>query len=182
MYAHERWLLIASKSEKNREYAGLIGNHEKAIPIIDFIQATGRLSWTVTEGAERKERAERRTEGKERDHRERTVREHNSHHQTRPPIHHTTPKRATTFPTTRRTLKMGSLRTRRDQRQTEDACTQPSLKHTQTGEGLTPRRHNVASQTSTPDGKLSYSFTKERGGPKITEKETAGNMLIQRIV
>jgi ribonuclease HI len=43
-YAHERWPLISGKSQKNKEYGNLVGRPKNAIPIIDFIQATQRLS------------------------------------------------------------------------------------------------------------------------------------------
>ena len=43
-YAHERWSLISGKSQKNREYAAIIGKTENAIELIAYIQATGRLT------------------------------------------------------------------------------------------------------------------------------------------
>ena len=52
-YAHEQWPLITGKSQKNREYANLISNAKNAIPIIDYIQATGRF----TQGESREDRA-----------------------------------------------------------------------------------------------------------------------------
>ncbi|KAF8259347.1 hypothetical protein EI94DRAFT_1616291, partial [Lactarius quietus] len=42
-YAHERWPLIAGKSQMNKEYAKLLGDSKNAIPLITFIQATGRF-------------------------------------------------------------------------------------------------------------------------------------------
>ena len=42
-YAHERWPLIAGKSQKKKEFAYILGNEKDAIPLIDFIQATGRF-------------------------------------------------------------------------------------------------------------------------------------------
>ncbi|KAF8264458.1 hypothetical protein EI94DRAFT_1593125, partial [Lactarius quietus] len=41
-YAHERWPMIAGKSQK-KEYAYLVGNAKNAVPLINFIQATRRF-------------------------------------------------------------------------------------------------------------------------------------------
>ena len=41
IYAHERWPLTIRKSPKHREFANLICDGKNAIPIINFIQATG---------------------------------------------------------------------------------------------------------------------------------------------
>ena len=43
-YAHERWPLITGKSPKNKEYGKLVGGPKNALPIINYIMATGRLS------------------------------------------------------------------------------------------------------------------------------------------
>jgi ribonuclease HI len=42
-YAHERWLLLAGKSAKNRDFAIIVGKAKNTKPIIDYIQATGRF-------------------------------------------------------------------------------------------------------------------------------------------
>jgi len=53
-YAHERWPLMAGKSPANKEYTKLISNAKNDIPIVSFIQATGRFtqgfSWRVEGG------------------------------------------------------------------------------------------------------------------------------------
>jgi hypothetical protein len=42
-YAHERWPLLAGESQRNQEYAKLLEDTKNAIPLIDYIQATGRF-------------------------------------------------------------------------------------------------------------------------------------------
>ena len=58
-YAHERWPLIKGKSQKNKEFAALIGKPKNAIDLINFIQATGRLAGDGTwkAGGNRRDRA-----------------------------------------------------------------------------------------------------------------------------
>ena len=53
-YAHERWLLISGKSQKNREYTAIIGKTKNVIELIVYIQATGRLTRDNTGRAETK--------------------------------------------------------------------------------------------------------------------------------
>jgi ribonuclease HI len=43
-YAHERWPLLTGLSPKDKEYASLIGHAKNAIPIIEYIQASGRFA------------------------------------------------------------------------------------------------------------------------------------------
>ena len=43
-YTFKRWLLMAGKSPPNREYTKLIGDAKNAIPIANYIQATGRFA------------------------------------------------------------------------------------------------------------------------------------------
>ena len=43
-YAHERWPLMAGESLANKEYTKLISDAKNAIPIVSFIQATGRFA------------------------------------------------------------------------------------------------------------------------------------------
>jgi hypothetical protein len=45
-YAHERWPLIARKGREGRKYANIIGKPANAITLINFIHATGRLTYT----------------------------------------------------------------------------------------------------------------------------------------
>ena len=53
-YAHERWPLIARKNREEKKYANNLGKPKNAVKSIDFIQATGRLTYTppIREGGE----------------------------------------------------------------------------------------------------------------------------------
>jgi ribonuclease HI len=48
IYAHERWPLLTANNSRNRDFAILVGKTLNVIPIIDFIQATGRLTQDFT--------------------------------------------------------------------------------------------------------------------------------------
>ena len=49
-YAYERWTLLAGKSQKNREFANLIGQEDNALSLTAYIQATGRFRADRTMG------------------------------------------------------------------------------------------------------------------------------------
>jgi ribonuclease HI/exonuclease III len=52
-YAHERWPLIARKSREGKKYTNIIGKPSNAITLINFIHASGRLTYkppTITNG------------------------------------------------------------------------------------------------------------------------------------
>jgi ribonuclease HI len=44
-YTHERWPLIVRKNREEKKYANIIEKPKNAIKLIDFIQATGRLTY-----------------------------------------------------------------------------------------------------------------------------------------
>jgi len=60
-YTYERWPLMAGKSPSNWEYAKMLGNPKNAIPIMMYIQATGRFMQEVS----RKDRVEAGRNGRE---------------------------------------------------------------------------------------------------------------------
>jgi hypothetical protein len=43
-YAHKRWMLTVGKTTKNKGYTALLGSPKNAIPLINYIQATGRFT------------------------------------------------------------------------------------------------------------------------------------------